>query len=327
MFGALNRFIGRLDGEPQAQTAPHGAAGFQILRSTNKELALEPWFDFIIGINGRTLDNSDPNLFAAEVRNCGGSTISLGIWSAKGQKIKEIYAPIPVESPSLGLSLQWAPLSSTEDVWHVLEVAPNSPADKAGLLPYGDYIIGSPEGIVRGESGLPELIEDFLDQPLKLFVYNHEYNVTRPVELSPSRHWGGQGALGCTLGFGALHRIPAPLEEPPHGPGETMFDTSLDEKQALAAAPANTDFLVPANMQFDAPKAPAGPPVAKRERKVRHHASPNAEIDEYFREGEQKSREEDHAPSPKPGGPGVRPPPPKVGPPPKAASPAAKESE
>jgi len=52
------------------------------------------------------------------------------------------------------------PLSSSDDVWHVLEVAPNSPADLAGLLPYGDYIIGSPEGIVRGESGLPELVED-----------------------------------------------------------------------------------------------------------------------------------------------------------------------
>jgi S1-C subfamily serine protease len=51
------------------------------------------------------------------------------------------------------------PLSSTDDVWHVLEVASNSPADKAGLLPYGDYIIGSPEGIVKGESGLPELVE------------------------------------------------------------------------------------------------------------------------------------------------------------------------
>ena len=29
-------------------------------------------------------------------------------------------------------------------------MAPNSPADAAGLLPYGDYVIGSPEGLVRG---------------------------------------------------------------------------------------------------------------------------------------------------------------------------------
>ena len=52
------------------------------------------------------------------------------------------------------------PLSSTEDVWHILDVMPNSPADVAGLLPYGDYVIGSPEGLVRGEAGLGELVEE-----------------------------------------------------------------------------------------------------------------------------------------------------------------------
>lgn len=55
MFGALNRFISRLDGEPQNQQSLQGAGGFQVLRNNNKEVALEPWFDFIIGINGRTL--------------------------------------------------------------------------------------------------------------------------------------------------------------------------------------------------------------------------------------------------------------------------------
>jgi hypothetical protein len=28
-------------------------------------------------------DNNDPNLFAAEVQNLAGSTISLGVWTAK----------------------------------------------------------------------------------------------------------------------------------------------------------------------------------------------------------------------------------------------------
>jgi hypothetical protein len=55
MFGALNRIIGRLDGDPQSQRSLQGVGGFQVLRNNNKELALEPWFDFIIGINGRTL--------------------------------------------------------------------------------------------------------------------------------------------------------------------------------------------------------------------------------------------------------------------------------
>jgi hypothetical protein len=66
---------------------------------------------------------------------------------------------VPQDSTALGLSLQWMPLNSTDDVWHILEVTPNSPADLAGLLPYGDYVIGSPEGIIRGEGGLGELVD------------------------------------------------------------------------------------------------------------------------------------------------------------------------
>ena len=78
----------------------------------------------------------------------------------QGQRIRELYAAVPVDSPSLGMSLQWTSLTATEDIWHILDVTPNSPADVAGLLPYGDYVIGSPEGLVRGESGLQELVED-----------------------------------------------------------------------------------------------------------------------------------------------------------------------
>ena len=58
VFGALNRFISRLDSDSQAQTqssGAQGAYGFQVLRNSNAELPLEPWFDFIIGVNGRTL--------------------------------------------------------------------------------------------------------------------------------------------------------------------------------------------------------------------------------------------------------------------------------
>jgi hypothetical protein len=56
MFGALNRFISRLDAAPEEQnSATQGAYGFQVLRNKNPEVPLDPWFDFIIGINGRTL--------------------------------------------------------------------------------------------------------------------------------------------------------------------------------------------------------------------------------------------------------------------------------
>ncbi|KAH3961989.1 hypothetical protein HBH51_179470 [Parastagonospora nodorum] len=338
MFGALNRFISRLDAAPieEQQSAVNGAFGFQVLRNTNQEVPLEPWFDFIIGINGRTIDSPDPSLFATEVRNCAGQTMSLGVFSAKGQKIREVYISVPSTNPTLGISLQWSPLALAEDVWHILDVAPNSPADVAGLLPYGDYVIGSPEGLVRGESGLGELVEDFLNRPLRLIVYNHEYDVTRPVTITPSRGWGGEGALGCVLGFGALHRIPPSLEEPPQAPGETLFSsdtapTSFDEKRALSdmsgnpvVAGAPTELFVPANMALPSksPPPPQGNAPPRKKGRAHHVVSPaggGGGLDDYFKEGEEKSLAEDNAPKAKTGG---VPPPPKAGGPPRGGPPS-----
>lgn len=57
MFNALNRFISRLDSDsPAHQNANnHGAFGFQVLRNKNLDLAVEPFFDFVVGINGRII--------------------------------------------------------------------------------------------------------------------------------------------------------------------------------------------------------------------------------------------------------------------------------
>ena len=256
----------------------------------------------------------------------------------QGQRVRTLHIPVPTPSPTLGLTLQWTPLSSTEDVWHVLDVIPNSPADAAGLLPYGDYIVGTPEGSVHGEAGLGELVEDYLSRILRLYVYNHEYAVTRLVTITPSRSWGGNGALGCMLGFGALHRLPIPLTEPPAGPGETLFETarfSNEENRPLSSqlqsypsggslyqttSNQSSDLLVPATLASPPPppptaSTPSAPP--RTGRKSRKPVSPNSAFDEYFKEGEKKSKEEDFTPAAK----NAPPPPPKMVGPPLAKSP------
>ena len=231
--------------------------------------------------------------------------------------------------------MQWTSLSTVSNIWHILDVPQSSPADIAGLLPYSDYILGTPEGVLHGESGLGELVEDHIGRPLRLYVYNNEYDVTREVTIHPSRDWGGEGALGCVLGYGALHRLPAPLSEPVAGPGETLFETenarfSNEESRAgdgflapvATAATEPTDFLVPA--QIVSP--PVGGHGKKKEKK--HGHSPNKMMDDYFMEGEKKSREVDYAPSVAT----PPPPPPKVGGPPKTGglpkeSPAVEEKD
>ncbi|KAL2178854.1 GRASP55/65 PDZ-like domain-containing protein [Thermothelomyces heterothallicus CBS 202.75] len=357
MFSALNRFISRLDGEPMpaAKGNQHGGFGFQVLRNTNQQLPIEPWFDFIVGINGRVIDDSDPRLFAQEVRNCAGNTVMLGLWSAKGQRTRTLHIPVPADTGSLGLTLQWTALSVVSNIWHVLDVPANSPADAAGLLPYSDYILGTPEGVLHGEGGLSELVEDHIGRPLRLYVYNNEYDVTREVTIRPSRDWGGQGALGCVLGYGALHRLPAPLSEPVNAPGETLFDgdasftgqTGFVPATAAAAAarvgsPGTTattttttpppplpsgsaDLLVPAQLVGAQVAAAEAPPRSKKKERP-HRGGPNL-MDDYFREEEKKSRELDRVPSGRNSP--LPPPPPKGGPPrggpPRAGSTPPKE--
>jgi len=253
---------------------------------------------------------------------------------------------------SLGLTLQYTPLSTVSTIWHILDVPASSPADIAGLLPYSDYILGTPEGILHGESGLGELVEDHIGRPLRLYVYNNEYDVTREVTIHPSRDWGGEGALGCVLGFGALHRLPAPLSEPVAGPGETLFSTEHEAENARFSnedirfggnetaenffVPAATshepaEFLVPAQI-ITPPPSSGGPPLAKRDKRHGHGTGhgkvPKGDklMDDYFKEGEKKSREVDFAPPAKNTPP---PPPPKAKgpPPPKAGGSAAAPTE
>lgn len=46
---------------------------------------------------------------------------------------------------------------------------------------------------------------------LELFVYNHDYNVLRAIRIRPNSQWGGSGLLGCGVGYGLLHRLPATI--------------------------------------------------------------------------------------------------------------------
>ena len=254
------------------------------------------------------------------------------LYSAKGQRTLTVDIPVPTPSPTLGLTLQLAPLSIVDQIWHILSVTPNSPADTAGLLPYSDYIVGTPEGQLHGEAGLGELVEEYISRQLRLWVYNHEYSVTRLVTITPSRSWGGEGALGCVLGFGALHRLPAPLSEGPvEGPGEALFEgVRLSGEQSRAALAGDVsppkenvgyetttqqfsgNVLVPASLASPPPlqppsTAPAGGPP-KGGRRAKKGLSPSAAFDEYFKEGEENSKEQDFAPSSK-----ATPPPPPPG--------------
>jgi S1-C subfamily serine protease len=76
---------------------------------------------------------------------------------------------------SLGLSLRACnPANALESVYHVLDVLEGSPAEMAGLVPWGDYVLAWSGGPLHSEGDFYALIEAHVDKPLRLFVYNSD---------------------------------------------------------------------------------------------------------------------------------------------------------
>ena len=95
---------------------------------------------------------------------------------------KDVYLEPTKE---VGISVRWCPLSSSENVWHVLEVHPSSPAEIAGFIPFSDYIVGSPEGSLQSEAALGELVE----------------------QVSPSSTCSDRSFFGDLCGFGSIIQL------------------------------------------------------------------------------------------------------------------------
>uniref|UniRef100_A0A8C3YVP6 Golgi reassembly stacking protein 1 n=1 Tax=Catagonus wagneri TaxID=51154 RepID=A0A8C3YVP6_9CETA len=106
----------------------------------------------------------------------------------------------------LGASAQ-QPVGGTEGFHLHGDVEPSSPASLAGLRPYTDYVVGSDQ-ILQESEDFFSLIESHEGKPLKLMVYNSESDSCREVTVTPNAAWGGEGSLGCGIGYGYLHRIP-----------------------------------------------------------------------------------------------------------------------
>jgi hypothetical protein len=78
-------------------------------------------------------------------------------------------------------------------VWHVLDIQPNSPGERAGLHPVTDYIIGAHGCILHDRDSFYELVEMNIGRTLTLFVFSSVLNNIRKVILTPMRGWGGEG--------------------------------------------------------------------------------------------------------------------------------------
>merc|ERR1719188_1950042 len=184
--------------------------GFKTVRRV-KRPGLKPFFDFIVCI-GKTRLNQDNDTLKDLLKINVEKEINMTVYSSKTRMVRDVLI-----TPStlwggqglLGISIRFCSFEgANENVWHILEVKPTSPAEAAGLRPYTDYIIGA-DSVLHESEDLFTLIEAHEARPLKLYVYNTETDHCREVSITPNGAWGGEGSLGCGIGYGYLHRIPA----------------------------------------------------------------------------------------------------------------------
>ncbi|WFD03092.1 hypothetical protein MOBT1_001781 [Malassezia obtusa] len=229
--------MGATESRPEAGVP---SIGYHVIRvaqgSPAHHAGFEPFFDFCIGINGLPLTDLGveyppgvpirSRLGSAKwstVEANEGREIVLNVWNTKQQAYRDNAQP-----SLLGLTLRLCnPNVCISHVWHILDVLEGSPADSAGLVPFGDYIIGWTGGPLESENDFFQLIEQHAGRNVAMYVYNSDYDHTREVVIMPNRDWGGEGLLGCGVGYGLLHRIPKPQRSweqdedlaPPQTPG------------------------------------------------------------------------------------------------------------
>lgn len=191
-----------------------GTEGYHVLRvqddSPGQKAGLEAFFDFIVSIGNNRLDQ-DNHLLKDLLKANVDKEVTITVYSSKTQSVRHtVIVPSMTWGGQgfLGVSVRFCSFEgANENVWHVLEVHPSSPAELAGLRPFTDYIIGA-DSVLHESEDLFTLIEAHESRPLKLYVYNTKDDSCREVTITPNNTWGGEGSLGCGIGYGYLHRIP-----------------------------------------------------------------------------------------------------------------------
>ncbi|VDO04904.1 unnamed protein product [Rodentolepis nana] len=192
------------------------AAGYHILKvqdgSPGQQAGLEPFFDFIVSVGDLRLEQ-DSEAIKNVLSRYKDKPMQLRVYSSKTKQFREVILTPHANwggQGLLGLSIRYCSFKNVdENVWHVLEVYPGSPAAMAGLQPFTDYIIGT-DAVFNDSEDFFSVVEAHNGQPLRLYVYNTTSDQCREVTLIPNLSWGGDGMLGCEIGFGYLHRIPPP---------------------------------------------------------------------------------------------------------------------
>ncbi|XP_051266556.1 Golgi reassembly-stacking protein 1 [Dicentrarchus labrax] len=199
---------------------------------------LEPFFDFILSI-GNTRLNKESDLLKDLLKANVEKAVKLEVYNSKTQRVRELEV-IPSNmwggQGLLGASVRFCSFEgANENVWHVLDVEASSPAAIAGLIAHDDFIVGADQ-VLQDSEDFFSLIEANEGKPLKLLVYNTQTDQCREVVVTPNGAWGGEGSLGCGIGYGYLHRIPTRPAQPNTLNKNVLQSTVIGSSEELVAS-------------------------------------------------------------------------------------------
>uniref|UniRef100_A0A3Q2YYA1 PDZ GRASP-type domain-containing protein n=1 Tax=Hippocampus comes TaxID=109280 RepID=A0A3Q2YYA1_HIPCM len=121
-----------------------------------------------------------------------------------------------------------------------LQIQDSSPAFKAGLEPFFDFIISIGNTRLSKEGNLlKDLLKANAEKAVKLQVYNIKSQRVRELEVTPGNMWGGQGLLGASVRFCSFE-----------GAAENVWhvlDVEANSPAASAGLLAHVDFIVGAD--------------------------------------------------------------------------------
>lgn len=300
-------------------------SGLRIVCVDETQLQLQSFFDYVVGINDDPIPlisnqhgyfYPDYNQITQIFNTTCNSYLKLNVWSAKGGSFRDEYINVyPKDETkledislssmkdseycfqSLGFKVQWTSLVASTFTYHVLNInLPDGPAALSGLIPDEDYIIGCQDGLLAtgGETLLQDIVRSRANHDLIIYVYNKVHDCVRPLTV----HIGGDGRLGCNVGSGFLHRIPAvitnqlpPDQNPVQHAQDAQPDRTLYSPSPLNLPPSSTTTFVPGNIIASVAPIAASSPPKKHGLRKKHIESSSAKpvMDDYFNEGKDKS--------------------------------------
>ena len=191
-----------------------GTYGYHVVSVTEgspgHKAGLEAFFDYLVAIDGHRLNKVDSTLQDVLGRN-ENRAVNLTVYNSKKDSCRDVsFTPTRTWGGQglLGINIRFTSFEgANENVWHIMDVVPGSPAACAGLQSDVDYVIGSDQHMTAGDD-ICSLVENHDGKALKLYVYSTVTDACREVTVTPNSNWGGEGLLGCDIGYGYLHRIP-----------------------------------------------------------------------------------------------------------------------